>query len=130
MEKGKDSKTVANHWKGIATGVARILKRPTCICFCVLTVITFRHKYREENFNIFCCPLQLVIPRSSQNLEMKAFEKFENAVFFKIFEIPSDRQLILVSNLTKIFFKKKFQQLWSLELSKILAEMGRCGRAN
>ena len=35
-------------------------------------------------------------PRSSENLEMKAFEKFENAVFFKIFKIPSDRQLILV----------------------------------
>ena len=34
--------------------------------------------------------------RSSENLEMKAFEKFENAVFFKIFKIPSDRQLILV----------------------------------
>ena len=38
----------------------------------------------------------LSIPRSSENLEMKAFEKFENAVFFKIFKIPSDRQLILV----------------------------------
>ena len=61
---------------------------------------------------------------------MKAFEKFENAVFFKIFEIPSDRQLILVSNLTKIFFEKKFQQLLSLELSKIWAEMGRCGQAD
>ena len=35
-------------------------------------------------------------PRSSENLEMKAFEKFENAVFFKIFKIPSDKQLILV----------------------------------
>ena len=34
--------------------------------------------------------------RSSENLEMKAFEKFENAIFFKIFKIPSDRQLILV----------------------------------
>ena len=55
---------------------------------------------------------------------MKAFEKFENAVFFKIFKIPSDRQLILVSNLTKIFFGKKFQQLWLLELSKIWGEMG------
>ena len=61
---------------------------------------------------------------------MKAFEKFENAVFFKIFKIPSDRQLILVSNLTKIFFEKKFQQIRSLELSKVLAEMGRGGQAD
>ena len=38
----------------------------------------------------------LMYTRSSENLEMKAFEKFENAVFFKIFKIPSDRQLILV----------------------------------
>ena len=58
---------------------------------------------------------------------MKAFEKFENAVFFKIFAIPSERQLILVSNLTKIFFEKKFQQVRLLELSKIWAEMDRCG---
>ena len=35
-------------------------------------------------------------PRSSENLEMKAFEKFENTVFFKIFKIPFDWQLILV----------------------------------
>ena len=32
--------------------------------------------------------------RSSENLEMKAFEKFENAVFFKIFKIPSNGQLV------------------------------------
>ena len=68
--------------------------------------------------------------RSSENLEMKSFEKFENAIFFKIFKIPSVRQLIVVSNLTKIFFEKKFQQIRSLELSKIWAEMGRCGQAN
>ena len=63
-------------------------------------------------------------------MDSQAFEKFENAVFFKIFKIPSDRQLILVSNLTKIFFEKKFQQIRSLELSKIWAEMGRCGQAD
>ena len=40
--------------------------------------------------------------RSSENLEMKAFEKFENAVFFKIFKIPSDRQLIRGVKLLKI----------------------------
>ena len=68
--------------------------------------------------------------RSSENLEMKAFEKFENAVFFKIFKISSDRRLILVSNLTKNFFEKKFQQLRLLELSKFWAEMGCCGQAD
>ena len=39
--------------------------------------------------------ISLYNARSSENLEMKAFEKIENAVFFKIFKIPFDRQLIL-----------------------------------
>ena len=34
-------------------------------------------------------------------MDRQAFEKFENAIFFKIFKIPSNGQL------TKIFFKKK-----------------------
>ena len=68
--------------------------------------------------------------KNCSSMDTQAFEKFENAVFFKIFKIPFDRQLILVSNLTKIFFEKKFQQLRSLELSKIWAEMGRCGQAD
>ena len=45
---------------------------------------------------LLCGWVELASPRSSENLEMKAFEKSENAVFFKIFNIPSDRQLILV----------------------------------
>ena len=63
-------------------------------------------------------------------VDCQAFEKFENAIFFKIFKIPSNRQLILVSNLTKIFFEKKFQQIQSLEPSKILAEIGRGWQAD
>ena len=63
-------------------------------------------------------------------VDPQAFENFENAIFFKIFKIPSDRQLILVSNLTKIFFEKKFQQIRLLEPFKVLAEMGRGGQAD
>ena len=55
---------------------------------------------------------------------MKAFEKFENAVFFKIFKIPSDRQLILVSNLTKIFFKKKIP---TIMVARAVQTLGRNG---
>ena len=61
---------------------------------------------------------------------MEAFEKFENAVFFKIFEIPSDRQLILVSNLTKIFFKKKIPTIMVARAVQNLGQNGplRAGR--
>ena len=48
------------------------------------------------DFATLCALNYFMHARSSENLEMKAFEKFENAVFFKIFKIPSDRQLILV----------------------------------
>ena len=34
--------------------------------------------------------------KNCSSMDTQAFEKFENAVFFKIFKIPSDRQLILV----------------------------------
>ena len=56
-------------------------------------------------------------------MDRQAFEKFENAVFFKIFKIPSNEQLVQVQNLTKNFFKKKFQQTQSQEPFKILAKM-------
>ena len=46
--------------------------------------------------------------KNCSSMDSQAFEKFENAIFFKIFKLPYDRQLILVSNLTKIFFEKKF----------------------
>ena len=35
-------------------------------------------------------------PKNCSSMDSQAFEKFENAVFFKIFKIPSNRQLILV----------------------------------
>ena len=72
----------------------------------------------------------LTLTKNCSSMDTQAFKNFENAVFFKIFKIPFDRQLILFSNLTKIFFEKKIQQLRSLELSKIWAEMGRCGQVN
>ena len=57
-------------------------------------------------------------------VDPQAFEKFENTIFFKIFKIPSNGQLVQVQNLTKIFFEKKFQQTRSQEPSKVLVEMG------
>ena len=56
---------------------------------------------RQGLFNQLACSLIIFFcvcdgSKSSENLEMKAFEKFENAVFFLMFKIPSDRQLILV----------------------------------
>ena len=43
------------------------------------------HKNWQSSFTILILPCQLDLDyaRSSENLEMKAFEKFENAVFFQ-----------------------------------------------
>ena len=48
------------------------------------------------------------------------FEKLPNAIFFKLFKIPSNGQLVQVPNLTKIFFEKICQQIWSLEWLEVL----------
>ena len=54
-----------------------------------------------------------------------SFEKFQNAIFLKIFEIPSMRVLKWVQNLTNFFLFEISQQMQSLETSKVSAEMGR-----
>ena len=39
----------------------------------------------------------------------KSYEKLQNAIFFKIFKIPSNGQLVYVGlEPNQIFFKKKF----------------------
>ena len=50
----------------------------------------------------------------------------DSGFFFKIFKIPSNVQLVYIGlKPDQIFFQKKnFQQILSLEPSKVLAEMG------
>ena len=44
------------------------------------------------------------------SMNPQAFEKFHNAIFFKIFKFPFNGQLVLVQNLTKTFFRKNFNE--------------------
>ena len=63
-------------------------------------------------------------------MDPQAFEKFENAIFFKIFKIPSNGWLEMVQNLPSFFLFTKSQQIRSLEGFQILVKMDRGWQAD